>query len=460
MVIKQEFERFCQTTSMKGIPRAAKAEHQGVRATWILAVILMVALASYQVTMLVLEYLDYPSYTITNEKIFHPVDDKPVLPTLTVCNENPFSSLKPPVSGYGLPTLEEYYNKIDHLTRCPNCSVEELGGMNLLKKLMRNPSAYFQNLGTEYSELVGHDKKNFILTCKEIVFLGLTFVERECTPLIQIELSHNADFFNCYRITLPHDYDMEQWGMIAGISLVLYLDNVNPSDISPSVSGSRLRNSETPITKYGAIAIPTHHQGSAFPALDGIQLPAGISAKIQFSMEKHQRLEPPWGECQPSNVEGYEGFKMCISDCFQNKIHNHCKCTDVKMVKHMEDEDHPFCLKVGPDPFKVAENFVCGTEQLKTDPVIECLHSCPLTCKEYGYGTETSFSKWPNPASMKHFYDTYIAGKDYEGYFGIVQEVTSGNCSGDTECMVKYMMAQTLIEQNFLEVKFHLSDVR
>ena len=458
MVVKKEVGNFCQTTSLKGLPRAFKAEHKGTRVAWTLAVILMLTMACYQVTMLVLEYLDYPTYTVSHEHTFHPIDDQPVLPTLTLCNENPFSTLKPPVNSYGLPTVEEYYSIIDALTQCVNCSVEQLYQTSLIKTLMRNPNAYFQNLGSKYSKLVGHDLDHFILSCREIVFLGMTFLEKTCSEIISIELSQSADYFNCYRVTLPFDYDMEQWGMIAGVSLVLYLDNV--ASMAESFNISQLLENTFPISKYGAVVIPTHHQGSAFPALDGIQIPAGMSSKIQFSIDKEQRLEPPWGKCQPTDVEGYEFIKMCISDCFQDIIQNSCRCTDTRMVKQLDDELYPFCLKIAGDPTQASKNFVCATDQLRTDAVTQCMKECPTMCREYGYKTELSFSNWPNPLNMKNFYKTYIAGKDFEKHFAIVNQVIDGNCTGDIDCMMKYIMAQKLLEHNFLEVKFHLSDIR
>lgn len=457
-VFKKELQRFCQTTSVKGIPRAAKAEHKGICVTWMIAVVMMLSLASYQVSMLIIEYLEYPTYTVTNENVMHPHHDKPVLPSLTLCNENPFSSLKPPVSIFGLPTLDDYYNLVDQMTQCPGCDAQATQNMMLMNKLMRTQTAYFQNLGVEHSQLLGHDVQNFIISCKEMVFLGLTFVERVCTELVNITLSPDVDFFNCYRVNLPNDYDMDTYGMISGVALVLYLDNINNNQLNLINSDDSLT---APVTKFGAIAVPTHSEGTAFPALDGTQLPAGISAKIQLKTETHQRLKAPYGECEDSDVHGYEGMKMCISDCFQRLTRRDCNCTDGRMVKHMETPQKPFCLKVDQsNPAQVVANYLCGTDNLRSEPVIECLHACPQACREYGYSFETSFSKWPNPSSMHTFYNDYISGKEYEQNFQVVKDVVTGNCSSQMECMVKYVVAQKLIEDNFLEVKFHISDIR
>lgn len=457
MVVKEEIVKFCQTTSIKGIPRVVKADQQGFRVSWAFLVILLLTMATYMLYLLVIEYVAYPTYTLTQEKLFDGETDKPIVPTMTLCNEYPFSSLNSNSSILNSSGIEEYFRLVDQHTECPHdCSPEQVYRSKLMRAILKTPSAYFQNLEIHKSQLLGHKESNFILSCEELLFAGLTNVERKCTDLVKITMVSSIDYFNCYRVSLSNNYSMADRGLVAGVQLVLYLDNIvfqRSQDTTPK--------QEPYVYNYGIVATPHHENGEAFPALDGLHISPGTYTRIQLTMVKSSRMEAPYGHCKQSDIQTYELLKICYADCMQSNIKKNCHCTDSRLVIHKESLSQPYCLKVNhSNSQQTTYNFNCATKHLQLREIVWCRDSCFLPCKEYHYRIETSMSKWPNPTSMKAFYQSYIAGRQYEVYFEDVQSAINGNCTTHTDCRLKFMLAQNLLEQNFIKLKFHISDLR
>ena len=66
-IVKHEVQKFFETTSVKGIPRAAKSSSNAVRFTWFIVVIICLTLAIWQTTVLIREYLEHSSITVLVE---------------------------------------------------------------------------------------------------------------------------------------------------------------------------------------------------------------------------------------------------------------------------------------------------------------------------------------------------------------------------------------------------------
>ena len=459
-LVKEEFTRFCQTTSIKGIPRAVKAENIGVRLTWIISVFAFITVGIFQTYCIIAEYLKYSSYIFTHERIFDPHENGAVIPTITLCNENPFSSLKLANESLETQTLDEYYVFIDQATQCPGCNSTTHREMQNVRSLLRNPGAYFENLGHVAAETVSHDLNEFLMECKEVIYFGMKFVERQCTDLISIRLQNEVDYFNCYRIEAKHEYDYEKYGFLAGLSAVLYLDNIASDIAYENRITDETINRYSAVRKYGAIVTPTHFEGYPFVKQDGIHLAPGMSGYIKLYLEKKTRLPEPHGDCVPTSLEAYEYIKMCMSDCYQKFIRNQCNCTDARMVKHMDTKQKEFCLSLNHYSIPaMLERYSCATRQFTVDNLVRCTKKCPSACSEISYTTETSFTKWPSHDTMKAFYQDYIANKTFEPKFRLVKEVIEGNCS-DMNCLVKLFTAQRIIEDNFLQVNMQLSDFK
>ena len=65
-VFREEIKQFLLTTSMRGVPRAAKADWRAIRWSWAITVILLLAMVIVNCYMLFSEYFAFPKATDVN----------------------------------------------------------------------------------------------------------------------------------------------------------------------------------------------------------------------------------------------------------------------------------------------------------------------------------------------------------------------------------------------------------
>ena len=121
--MREEFVRFCKSTSVKGIPRAINSTQRYIRITWLVAVVCFVTIGVFQTYAVISEYMQYPTFVFTREETIDDVTHKPKVPSLTLCNENPLTSLYDIPAN--IPTLAQYYATVDAMTSCEGCDAEE-----------------------------------------------------------------------------------------------------------------------------------------------------------------------------------------------------------------------------------------------------------------------------------------------------------------------------------------------
>lgn len=460
MLIKTEFSEFCKTTSMKGIPRAVNAKSKLFSFMWIIGVLLLLGLAFFQVIQLVMEFLAHPTVSVETVKAFHPGNQNPNLPTFTICNQNPFASnMESP--NIDVMTLKEYYRAVDDLTTEGglNVSDDSPDYTELLhfKRLLKTPKAYFQTIGHRAARTLGHRRKNFIVDCKEIIYMGLGLEERNCSANTKIELVQSVDYFNCYKVSYPQGKDRHRNGIVAGRAFVLYLDNVSPHESSASFS--KLARENFHVSGYGAIATPHQPNSHGFPVTDGYTLAAGMTTTLQFSETTHKHLEAPYGSCVPSEFHGYEGLKMCLATCLHEEISAKCQCVFADNDMFLDEPDLPFCLRLSGADFNDSI-YKCALSVMAGSRLSYCLDHCPPTCLEYDYTIWPTYSPWPTSNSLATFYSRYIKNRNYEKHFEMVKNLTEGNYDNDTDEAVMYLLSRQLINDNFLQVKYYLSDIR
>ena len=132
MALKEEFIRFCKSTSVKGIPRAVNSPQPYIRITWLLAVAGFIVIGIFQTFSVMNEFLSYPTFVFTREETLDDTTHKPKLPSLTLCNENPLTSLYEIPAG--IPTIQQYYATVDAVTSCDGCDAEATAAAELSRR--------------------------------------------------------------------------------------------------------------------------------------------------------------------------------------------------------------------------------------------------------------------------------------------------------------------------------------
>ena len=446
---------------MRGVPRILKAEHFSLKIIWAVTVLLLVAFAIYQVTQVVGQYLKNEYFMTVKESSFHPTDDKPVYPSITVCNQNPFSSELRELGTMArfrneALSLQSYYKRVEIKSNCSKYQLRTHPFENYLCQSLLSLSGYFQYIGMDKVKDIGHTLDSFIINCEILILSGLMYSPIPCENLTDIAPVYNPEYLQCFHLNITNDYFLTE-GLVTGIKLVLHLD-------SSRLGRPKDDGLNDIIRPQGAVITPHHPDMPAFPTLDGIFIPAGSSSRIQSEIRKRVRLPEPYSQCKEGSFEGYEKMKMCVAECISENIIAQCGCISVNLAVDLNKNPSslPFCNDIGTISFQELKNVTHCVRQGSNLTILErCFEQCPLSCKEYQYIHETSSSKWPNMWQLQTFYEKYIKSRNYESNYRFVRDILNNEkCKTYKNCYAELTAAYQIIEHNFLEVSYTLSDHR
>ena len=126
--MKDRVHRFCQMTSIKGIPRLLRAKSFFMRFIWTISVVGFLCMAMAQVVVLTMEFRQYKTYTSIGEvfiNVFDPDEAKFYSPDITLCNANPFTSNRN--LSKDSTTLAEYFRLVERATACDETCTKDDG---------------------------------------------------------------------------------------------------------------------------------------------------------------------------------------------------------------------------------------------------------------------------------------------------------------------------------------------
>ena len=162
-MVKSEITKFCENTSVKGIPRVVKSPTKLLRAIWLVTVLLCMSIAFWQTSEIVIEFSGYPVTTTITEKNREEIENENLtdykslltFPTVTVCNTNAFSTN---LSQYdGVLTFDDYIEKVNSMF--PN---SQKGFVQAL----RTSRAYGAFIGKDAVMKASHKQDNMIVSCQ------------------------------------------------------------------------------------------------------------------------------------------------------------------------------------------------------------------------------------------------------------------------------------------------------
>lgn len=220
--------------------------------------------------------------------------------------------------------------------------------------------------------------------------------------------------------------------------------------------------------QVGALITSHHPDMPAFPALDGTLVPAGGSSRIHAEIRQRVRLPRPHGDCEPAEqYVGYEEMKMCVAKCMSDIIAKKCNCISVKVaveIRHDQpnvDNSLPYCFDIKSySRDELIAQASCVSNISSLNKFESCIDQCPQSCKEYQYLHDWSYSIWPSIWDLSQFYSSYISGKPYEHNYRMLKNSMTQTCLSAVDCHERKSQALKVIESNFLEVSYRLSNHR
>lgn len=442
----EEVKRFCNQTTMKGVPRILRNKSISLRALWLAAVLGFLSVSLYQVWALLTEYFKYKSIIKISENLEHAlsVDGSSHSPEFNFCNLNALTSDLDRYNGF--PTFRQYRDIVDNLTACANCTEERKANSTFVKRESMTLAGYYRFIGPNNASKVGHDFQEFIQRCWLIFADGVSYKKKPCEDLVTITPVQSPDYFRCYNVGFNTSKQNRLKNMI-GITFIFYLDNFEIFQ----------RAMDRDVDDGDGIGVHfSIHSNGLLPTLlsQPRVLTPGTAFNIDISAQTRRRLPPPHGECDPnagddmflnhSQINKNFSSGACILLCLEGAVLDKCGCLsaqDIDLAFYLNSTGE-MCgdLKLGFE--NALEKLKCA-EKVRESLLEICVRNCPKECLKHTYNLESTESIWPRKSKVKSFYEHYIKGSKQEKIFSSIESINETR--GDS------LISRTTLKNDFHE---------
>jgi len=367
-----------------------------VKFFWLICIIILSAICSYQVVMSITGYLSFDVTTITRRV----VDLPELFPKITLCNKNIFTTdfsfqfLKQVINDHN-DFLDDIFNET--LMSSKN-QYEKYKSVNDLKYAASAISS--NDFNKSMRMLLGSSLEEFIIGCK--------FKGQECNISEVFVWKYDSIYGNCFQFNSGFDKHenekqietVNKVGKPNGLIVTLGLDYKLSKEfiaVNPNI-GATIKiddNSDNNMFKK-----MDSNKDITYNDIDLIDILPDIETNIGLEKVKSKRLPRPYSNCEidDGNSDFYYHQKflnnslhynqqICLDLCFAEDIIRACDCSDIESINLNHEVKKCFhksqveCLnKVFFDSNKSLEE--------------KCLKSCPLECDENWFNTHFSFSKF------------------------------------------------------------------
>ena len=450
---RTELQRLCETTTVKGVPRVIKAPRRVLRILWTGSTLVFFGLATWQVTLLVIQYLQFSYVTLLTEERLRekPTEEFAMCPAITICNLNPFtgnaSSL---IQSLGLPGLQAFSELVLDVTNCTDCSGENKKLLHRVRNDLLTSHGYYTYIGKEMALQLAHQRDDLILDCHMHLREGFRSYKEQCNINADMEPFTDFSFFKCWILNAAVNTSINH--PQTGVGLALHLDN----HFGEHYDYLNMRHDYG--QHLGALVV-VHEPGTP-PMLrrDSYYLPPGGFFDIKVDITHHTREPNPYGDCReaPLLLEGTSwrySVDGCISVCMEKKIADQCKCRSLFTLNLMEDTfaGLPYCANPAVGTAALLENSICD-ERIREFQYQECEEECPHACEETKYTPKISQAVWPPDPFHDIFYDDYVRNRTYEfRYTDLSKYIQS---STGTHLEKEYL--RSLVSRNFLHADIYV----
>ncbi|ELU18181.1 hypothetical protein CAPTEDRAFT_216265 [Capitella teleta] len=441
MALREEVRRFCETSSIKGVPRVISSDGFSLKTFWSLAVIGLFGVAGFQAYQLVTSFLMYPVVTSFYEKPFHPMSFIPRIPIMTICNQNPIVSQPP----RGVPSLKDYYQTVNELLACnDDCSPDEIERRRSALRSLTSENAYFQNIGLNAAQSMGITNETLFAHCEIIAFAAVEEVRVPCADLVRVEQHFLKYFFNCYDIVVLSDA-LPSGSIILGVEVVLNFANPGSTRLT---SGARIFLSE-----QGALS-------AALMPVQGTIIPAGNDVCVNLHPTLREREKAPYGDCTNYSGSTFVSQYHCFDKCFDDHIKRDCNCVEPSTPVLSTDDEAEYCLKLQASTDRLIDIVLCREGSLNKR-LATCLDECLLPCEETQGNIGVHMSTWPSMNQLPAFYESFIQNKSFESsYLDVKKAIDVAASTNAKESFVQLDNALRRVRDNFVRMTIKLTDHR
>ena len=452
MLTSKVLRQWALQTSLKGVPRALRAERCPNRFLWWLGTVGFLCLAFWQGGKLIQQYLQY-NYGIKEVKWTDKYGvnaDEVTEPAFTFCNLNPFDGKADDImDDLGLNHLRNYSDMVMDMTYCYGCEEDDMELLSVVRCELLTSRGYFALVGPEVASKLSHKRRDFIAACHTRESRATIPYEKQCTDDMFTEFMH-PDYYSCWTMQFP------QWDNTSyeSITLVFHLNNffTEPYDNFPinQERGQFLG------------ALMTVNNARDFPDItnDAIFLPPGGYLDIKLDVRGRERLGEPYNECTEkdyiANTSWHYAQDGCFSHCIETVIMSTCGCRSLDQLNLFANESYPmFCLDSSNGTDMLLGNMRCAVEKAG-DHAEECAKKCIRPCWELNYEPRISSANWPPDPFGYDFYDEFIRNKSYTWQYDYLPDlVRLPNVR-----LSEILHSREVVSRNFLRVDIYLGSAK
>ncbi|PAA61043.1 hypothetical protein BOX15_Mlig022967g2, partial [Macrostomum lignano] len=431
-IVRQNFINYCQTTSLRGVPKIVKTRDRLLRHIWILFTCTFFLGCFTCLALIIKQYLAYDVIHQPRTVRNHPVQ----FPSFTVCNTRPFSQAGIQyILDRGLVLPKNYSQFVMQAMRNTAENQRGVGFNDTTKEALSTifeTKGYFENVprGFDIARL-GHTIDQTILIC-ETTILDKDFKRSKfCETIGTWTRTYDNKFLNCYTFTA----DANNTQKILTVRIMAYTNERNLTNCPDC--------SSFPATQVSGLRVQLHNAGN-YPEVqeEGLNIRPGSLTEIRFETKEWVMKEPPHGRCStrvpPSVLFNGDAFTYSYQACKKKLLHEEimkkCGCLDstIPLPDSMRNTGLDFCGRIPPSQFSLQSEYIqrhnhstphddnddqrkrpsfhfdadfndflrrltCNTAVFKVSGHATA-HQCFTPCTYYTYQTTISTTNWPTRA--------------------------------------------------------------
>ena len=434
------FLQFLESTSMKGVPKVARAPSVCLRALWTIALLLGLSSATYFLSGLFEVYCKHSA----NLQLIEQSLTSEEFPDITLCNLNPFAN-----TPYGtehiddlITTLTTSYN--DQFQQYLDAPTYDVFHDMLFRAYLR-PGKLFELLADELPRDGFVETRNLLVNCE----WATDAKGYNCKDNAEIEL-YSTDYGYCFTFRQP-----KNTSLIAGFSAIIYLDRFSFMTLMPTFPKGLVK------ALTDGIRVILHPPDTPPIMNAGVDLESGHHSTLSVDLYRAQRLgpphsvctrDPPLDICWPAIDLGNNiryGRDQCEDFCFQRAVKERCGCiAGGQMSLNSMRNNFTYCTDILKRDPKETYALIMDKVKCITDAKMSPT-DCPSDCIEDRYGAVMLRNNWPHTAYQMAFYLEHIKGKPYEKHFEIYEDISLIKNQSER---FKALESVNLIRKNFLQV--------
>ncbi|TGZ56553.1 hypothetical protein CRM22_010139 [Opisthorchis felineus] len=469
-IIREELCRFCENTTIRGLPRIVRAHSRSLRLLWSALVTILMLGCTICLLFLGRQYLEY--------NVIHPPrvlrHTSSPFPAVTVCNLRPIS---PDGVRYlkqrGWKTPRQFGMDLARFTQHFYYNVGRKEDYKMASAAI-SFAGFLESLpNDEERRKLGYLHEKLIIKCQITYLNGSKYVASPCDMTGRWRKFIHAQYLNC----ATFEPFAELLAYTTNIELYIYLNDLTEYATCPDCFINEVKSQLS-----GALIVI--HPADYLPDVNdkSINLKPGSLTEIRLSTVENVQKMPPYGRCShdlPESVllygtdYAYSEY-ACRQATIQNEISAKCGCFSIEFPYHEHAGLAP-CSRLPAfvnisscdNVASATVNNTCATQLTEFLQRMLCkrsvterfahgiVPSCTMPCAFYSYEAEQSTSTWPtkvwqltwlNSSSIRRL--GIFNGPEFQIY----REAQALLAQGDESAAARLLEQANLLERNLLAV--------